>query len=191
MEAATLIELAASDRIAPLSRARYDAMVEAGVLGPDDQVELLYGVLVKKMSPQDPKHARAVQKLTRLLDRAIGDSLEVRTQLPFAVSDDSEPEPDLCVVAIDVPPDRHPTHALLVVEVAMSSRRHDRTVKGPLYAAAQVPAFWLVDVERQLVEVYTDPLDGRYSTTRVARPGERLPIPQLDGAEVDVTAIFS
>jgi hypothetical protein len=40
-----------------------------------------------------------------------------------------------------------PEDVLLLVEVADTSLRYDRAVKGPLYAAAGVAEYWIVDVE--------------------------------------------
>jgi Uma2 family endonuclease len=40
----------------------------------------------------------------------------------------------------------HPRTALLVVEVADSSLLQDRLTKAPLYAAAGIPEYWLVNL---------------------------------------------
>lgn len=37
-----------------ISVENYHAMIDAGILGPDDKVELLEGVLVEKMSKKPP-----------------------------------------------------------------------------------------------------------------------------------------
>ena len=47
-------------------------MIEAGILGADEHVELLEGEIVQ-MSPQEPPHARATHRLTRLFNRSLGD----------------------------------------------------------------------------------------------------------------------
>ncbi len=39
---------------------------------------------------------------------------------------------------------RHPARAVLVVEVADTAVEFDRDRKGPLYAAAHIPEYWLV-----------------------------------------------
>ena len=46
---------------ARFTRERYLALVDEGVLRPDDHVELLDGVIVA-MAPQNPLHAAAVAK---------------------------------------------------------------------------------------------------------------------------------
>ena len=71
----------------------------------------------------------------------------MRVQLPFAASDDSEPEPDLVLVPPRRYADRHPRQAYLLIEVADSSLDHDRETKAPLYASSGVPEYWIVDPE--------------------------------------------
>lgn len=64
---------------------------------------------------------------------------------------------------------RHPAgaEALLVVEIAQTSQHIDRE-KAALYASAQVPVYWLLDVAARRLEEYTNPTsDGRYALARV------------------------
>jgi hypothetical protein len=75
----------------------YHRMVELGVLGADEHVELLEGVVVS-MPPHGPLNAGTIQRLNKLLVRAAGDDWDVRCQLPLTLGDRNEPEPDLAVV---------------------------------------------------------------------------------------------
>ena len=50
----------------PLTVDDLAAMVDAGILGEDDHIELLDGVLVE-MSPQGEPHAHAIRRLTMRL----------------------------------------------------------------------------------------------------------------------------
>ena len=72
-------------------------MIEAGILGEDERVELIDGVLVA-MTPQGRLHAFVIQELNRLLVRALADEYKVLTQLPLTLGGGSEPEPDIAVV---------------------------------------------------------------------------------------------
>jgi Uma2 family endonuclease len=156
------------EKVRPLRRAEYDRLVLLGMLRGEN-VELLYGRLVR-MSPQGEPHVFSVTRLNKLLVRALGDRAEVRVQAPFGASDVSEPEPDLAIVAPGDYLHEHPSRAFLLVEVADSSLQDDRRIKGPLYAAAGVPEYWLVDVVAGVVEVHRDPrADGYASVTRHAR----------------------
>ena len=58
-----------------------------------------------------------------------GEDCIVQCQLPLAIADDSEPEPDVAVVEGEIADyrDAHPSAALLVVEVADDSLRRDRS----------------------------------------------------------------
>jgi Uma2 family endonuclease len=51
----------------------------------------------------------------------------------------------------------HPTHAVLVVEVADSSLRLDRDEKGSLYARARIGEYWIVNLVDRVLETYRDP----------------------------------
>jgi Uma2 family endonuclease len=156
------------DKLRPLRRVEYERLARLGSFG-GEKVELMYGRLVR-MSPQGELHAFSIVRLTKLLTRAVGDRADVRVQLPLAASDVSEPEPDVAVVAPGDYLDEHPRRALLVVEVAESSLDEDRRVKAPLYAAAGIPEYWIVDVAGGVVEVRRGPQGEGYATvTRYAR----------------------
>lgn len=171
------------------SRQDYERMAEAGVFEDSVRVELLDGKVVE-MTPQGIEHGSAIRRLTSMLVVAYADSAEVGVQLPFAASDFSMPEPDLCVTPGRVGK-AYAARALLVVEVAASSLRHDRIVKATVYAAAQVPEYWLVDVKSECIEVFTEPMGDHYGACRVVRPGDRLPLPTLPGRDVDVADVFA
>ncbi|HZI03016.1 MAG TPA: Uma2 family endonuclease [Archangium sp.] len=145
-------------RLRRLTVAEYMRMVDAGVFGEHERLELLDGVLCQ-MSPQSVPHARIIQVLGRLLFRQLSEQHDLRVQLPLQLGELSVPEPDLAVVERKESErrDSHPRHALLVIEVARESLREDRLTKGALYARHGIPEFWLVDVDRERVEVYRAP----------------------------------
>ena len=100
----------------------------------------------------------------------------VAAQVPLALSDFSEPEPDVTVVdraARDS--EQHPTTAHLVVEVAESSLRTDLGHKPRLYAAAGVPQYWVVDLRADEVVVHTEPAPAG-SDVPAYRTVRRLPL---------------
>lgn len=148
------------EKVRPLKRSEYDQLVELGVF-EGERIELLRGALVE-MTPQGSRHAHVLSMLNRIFMFGLRDRAELRIQMPLAVSEDSEPEPDLAVVPPGDYSQAHPTQALLVVELAESSRRKDRELKAALYAAAGVPEYWLVDLVDRAVEVRTRPEGGAY-----------------------------
>jgi Uma2 family endonuclease len=158
----------APDRVRPLLRAEYDRLVDSGAF-EEERVELLEGVLAT-MSPQKPPHAHTVHQLSAALFVALGGRAVVRSQLPIAMSDDSEPEPDLAVVPPGDYSREHPSEALLVVEVALSSQRRDRIIKGRIYARAGVPEYWVVDLISRTIDVHKYPRGAQY--TRITGHGE-------------------
>ena len=104
-----------------------------GILKPTDRVELIRGEIVKKL-PQGPRHQAFIDNLNALLIPRLLDRARVSVQSGVALSDDSEPEPDIKVLRLrdDVPyKERGPfgEDVLLLVEVAVTSLRYDRTTK--------------------------------------------------------------
>jgi Uma2 family endonuclease len=175
----------------PLTADDVLAMVDAGVLGEHDRVELLLGVLTE-MSPQDPPHAVVTQRLTRwLAPLMVAGTHDVRVQLPFRVPDDTSlPEPDVAVVARDDARVDHPREALFVIEVADSSVRVDTVVKPPLYAAAGVPDYWVVDVAGRRVEIFEGPAADGYRHRRVVDAGVVRPR-SVDVAPLVLSELFA
>jgi Uma2 family endonuclease len=162
------------EHIRPLQRVEYDRMVDLGLL-EGEKVELLKGFIVR-MSPTGVPHASVVQFLNQRLILALVASgrAAIRIQAPLAASDDSEPEPDVAILAPRDYRDEHPKTAFLVIEVAESSLRRDRGEKAEIYAAAGVEEYWVVDTRHELVEVRTDIVDGLYTRVTPYRRGQTL-----------------
>ncbi|MBA2348899.1 MAG: Uma2 family endonuclease, partial [Solirubrobacterales bacterium] len=139
----------------PIHRLSFEdvlAMVEAGIIGETDHVELENGVLVE-MEPSGGSHANRVEWLTRHFVRALGDEYAVRVQSTFLIPDGGFYEPDLIVARPTG--DELPRTGELVVEVAFSSRRRDDE-KAATYAAAGVREYWIVDVQAGEVITHAD-----------------------------------
>jgi Uma2 family endonuclease len=135
----------------------YNKIVASGAL-EGQRVELLDGVLVE-MSPQSPARAKLIE---RLMDHFLVARMPLRVQMPIEVAPNSEPEPDLALLAEKPAPSRHPRTALHVIEVAVSSHVTDRDTKGVLYARAGIPTYWLIDAPARTVEVYSEPGESGY-----------------------------
>jgi Uma2 family endonuclease len=173
--------------------ADYAHMRQAGILAEDDRVELIDGE-VRAMTPIGPLHVSIVNRLTALLNRRVGEAAIVSVQNPIQLTDYSEPQPDLAVLRprADYYAHAHPTPAdvLLVIEVADTSAAYDRGEKIPRYAAAGIPEVWLVDSEAELVECYSQPVQGRYRLMRTVGRGEEVVAQTLDTLHLDVASIF-
>jgi Uma2 family endonuclease len=140
------------------TRQEYDRMIDAGVLTPEDHVELIDDEIVSA-TPKKSRHATAVRLAEIALRHAFGEHVDVRTQLPLALDPASEPEPDVAVVAGSPRDyrDAHPSTALLIVEVADASLLFDRTTKATLYARAGIPDYWLLNLVDEVLEVHRNP----------------------------------
>lgn len=153
----------------------YYKMAEVGILHRDDRVELIEGEIIE-MTAVGTRHTACVSKLNRLLTGIAGANLIVRVQDPVRLSDRSEPEPDLAVVAFrdDFYSGAHPTprDTRLLAEVADTSLAYDRDIKVPLYARAGVPEVWLVDLTEPGVTIYTEPTAGSYRRRDRYRTGD-------------------
>jgi Uma2 family endonuclease len=153
----------------------YDRMGEAGILGPEDRVELLRGEIVKKMTIGN-RHRSCVNRLVRML-RRFEDRAVVQPQGPVGMLDDSEPEPDIALQRINEASiggsrQAYPPDVLAVIEVSDASRDVDTRIKGPIYSEAGIREYWVVDLIDRVVLVNRDPSPERYRTTSIARPGE-------------------
>ena len=160
-----------------LSRRRFDVdeyhrMIEAGILSEDDRVELLDGEIVQ-MHSIGSRHFASVIQIGNLLIPQLSGSALVSIRGPVRLSRFSEPEPDVALLRVrddcyasGLP---EPADTYLIVEVADSSLLKDRTAKLPLYAVAQIPELWIVDLTANAVDVHRDPEGHGYATvTRFA-----------------------
>ena len=172
----------------------YHRMGEAGILAPDERVELIEGEIIA-MPPIGPAHNGLVSRLIRLFDRAIGDRAIVQARGPVRLSDLSEPEPDLALLRPrdDFYMKRIPEarEALLLVEVADATLAKDRKVKVPLYARHGVPETWLVDVAGERVIAYREPGAGGDARELVQHPPEALEPVSLEGVTIDLSGLFA
>ncbi len=171
----------------------YMQMIEFGILGENDRVELIRGELVTKM-PIGDAHASCVDRLIKFFHRLLNDAIVVRCQNPVVVLG-SRPEPDVVITAaVDhgysacAP---QPEEILLLIEVADSSLSTDRTDKLSLYAEAGVREYWIADVNQKCVEVCRGPRpDGSYSERRVFNLGETLTVVALPEISLPVDQVF-
>src|ERR1700722_12417024 len=90
------------DDLFRLSLDLYNSMGELGLLFPDDRVELLDGLLVKKMT-KGPRHTTVSYRIIKRFDSSLPTGwitrLEQPIELPAGPAGDSAPEPDITVVA--------------------------------------------------------------------------------------------
>ena len=155
----------------------YYKMAEVGILQPSDHVELIRGEIYT-MSPIGSKHAGIVKRLTKLLNDLFRDEVILGVQDPIRLSDENEPEPDISILKYreDYYINGHPTpkDILAIIEVADSSIKYDKEVKIPLYASHGIPVYWIVDIENDMIEVLSNPIEGSYNEKKVYSSGDVL-----------------
>lgn len=146
--------------------AEVEAMVAAGVLEESERVELIGGELVP-MSPKGNQHEAVKIALLRRWYRIAPDDVELAPETTFRLSEDTYLEPDVVVYsgAMELKDLKGPD-ALLVVEIADSSRRYDMGRKAKLYASFAVRELWVIDAVKLSARVFREPGAGGYGETR-------------------------
>jgi Uma2 family endonuclease len=140
-------------------RVEYDRLIECGFFRPGDPIELVGGQLIVA-EPHGSRHSATIRAVDEALRVTFGAGWDVRTQLPVALDEESEPEPDVAVVPGSFRDyvASHPSRAVLVVEVSESSLAFDRAHKGSLYARAGLADYWIVNLVDHVLEVYREPV---------------------------------
>lgn len=160
----------------------FEKLIDLGVFGPEEKLELIGGELIPKMTQNGP-HATSVT-LVQEMTLALGlQRVVVRVQLPLRLGTNDRPEPDVALVE-GVARDfaiHHPTMALLVVEVSDATLAADRTTKASMYARAGIQDYWIVNINENLLEVHREPIEdasaffgARYAAVHKLSRGESI-----------------
>ena len=171
------------------SVARYQRMIEVGILTAEDKVELLENYLVLKMT-RNPPHDSTIQRMMEALFVRRPKGWSWRSQSAIMLRD-SQPEPDFALVrgSAEDYQAQHPTPVdiALVIEVADSSLLRDQRDKTRIYARGGIPTYWLVDLVDNRLEVYSQPSGPTevpaYGTFQTLAPGDDIPI-LIEGVSV-------
>jgi Uma2 family endonuclease len=173
-------------RVSRLSVEEYHRLDEFNENGR--RTELIRGIVIEKMS-KSPLHRSLVEHLDDMLSRLVPAGFMVYQEAPLTL-EDSEPEPDISVVRgtrADFELE-HPKTAELVIEVAVFSAALDRA-NASLYAEAGVKEYWIVLPGTRQIEVYRNPVSGRYEQTQVIEQSDAVrcsSVPQLALKVADV-----
>jgi Uma2 family endonuclease len=178
----------------------HDEYLQAHELGwfENRRTELIEGEIIY-MPAMNVNHFQGVVKADRILQRIFSEGFFVSTQCPLNVSEISDPEPDITV--IEGRPedfkDALPKTAALVIEIADSSLAYDRTEKASLYAMANVPDYWIVNLKDRRLEVRRRPVKDStaifgysYSTLQILAENETVsPLAKPD-AEIEISDLL-
>lgn len=175
------------DAVLRLDIEQYHRLCSSGII--PESTELLEGVVVEKMG-KSPLHTWTVAFLEEWFRCRLPTGMMLRIEQPLTLGN-SEPEPDLAVVAgsRDDFKGCHPSSALLVIEVAITTADMDRA-KAAIYAAAGISQYLLVQPEQKQVVVFENCIDQIYTTKRTLSKAESLRLSDFCGAELHLSELF-
>lgn len=173
-------------------------MAEVGILHEDDRVELIEGVIYI-MAKITPYHASCKIRLNQLFSlSSIITKAICSVHNPITIDSLTEPVPDIALIKPrdNFYRDRHPiaSEVYLLIEIADISFDYCRKMKIPIYCHYGVPESWLVDLEKEAIEIYTQPSETGYKTIQTLVPGDSLSplaFPELTIAVEDILGSHS
>ncbi len=181
-------------QVRPITIDDYHRMMETGIIHEGERIELISGQIFN-MAAKGTRHTVATTRLLRELLAFIGQRAIVRCQEPITMPDNSEPEPDIAIARWrdDEYLNSHPvpTDIILVIEVADSTLGFDRNTKAPLYAAAGISEYWIVNLVDDRLEIYSQPEGDIYTNTQVVLPPRSIGLPHFVDINLDTAAIFT
>jgi Uma2 family endonuclease len=162
------------------TREQYHKMGELGWFA-NKRVELIEGDILE-MSPIGDRHWIAVNLVNEALRRVFQTGFIISAQSSLRLSDTSEPEPDIAVIRGNLRQlNAVPDTAELVVEVSDTTLLRARTAKASLYARADIPEYWIVDlvhnqliVQRRPQMMDDQPFGFGYASTEVLNSSETV-----------------
>jgi Uma2 family endonuclease len=180
-------------QIRSLTSADYYQMMESGIIREGERVELILGQIFT-MAAKGTRHTVATTRLITELPMLIQRRAIVRCQDPISLPNHSEPEPDIVIARLrsDDYVDSHPAPAdiLLVIEVADSSIKFDRETKAPLYAAAGISEYWIVNLIDNRLEIYRQPEGSIYTSIEIITPPRSIGLPQFSDITLNIGDFF-
>lgn len=182
-----------STQIRPLTTTEYYGMMESGIIREGERVELISGQIFT-MAAKGTRHTVSTTKLLKELLRLIEDRAVVRCQDPITLPNNSEPEPDLAIARLrsDDYVNSHPTpeDIILVIEIADSTIKFDRETKAPLYAAAGISEYWIVNLIDDRLEIYRQPEGDIYTSIEIITPPRLVSLPQFSDIVININDSF-
>jgi len=143
----------------------YQRMGRAGIFNDKPKVELIDGEIYFK-NPTICEHNSHVDKASEFFIVKLFGKANVRTQGSIRTDEYSEPEPDINILKYNEQfykkKQATAEDVLLVVEVAVSTLKRDRTIKKKKYATTGIPEYWIVIPKKGIVEVFRNLEEGKY-----------------------------
>ncbi len=159
----------------------YHNMINTGILD-DRQVEFILGDIVD-MSPEKPLHHYTNHNVVKYLRSLLQDKAEVMEAHPITLTN-SEPKPDVEIVRCpqELYLDHHPypEDIYWIIEIADTTSSKDLGIKKQMYAQANIPEYWVIDLKNTILRVFRQPHQDNYQTELEFQDGIISPLSHDD-----------
>jgi Uma2 family endonuclease len=151
-----------------------DRMAEAGLIAPDERVELIEGEIYP-MPAKGNRHERVRLAVNVWLYEHLGRDKIVLPEAGWRPALRDYLEPDFLIVPRHVVPPEFPgSDVLLAIEIADSSFGYDTTIKRNRYAALGVMEYWVIHAWELTTRIHRAPVAGGYAQYEEQPPSARL-----------------
>ncbi|WP_067811182.1 Uma2 family endonuclease [Actinomadura kijaniata] len=161
------------------------------------RAELIDGEIVVS-PPPNSDHEDAISLITTQVIRRSTTEMKFSCNRGTTAPSDGRPPDDHLIPDIAFTPASHghfrgggpwtrPVGVAMVVEVTSSNPTRDRVTKRHCYARADIPLYLLVDRDKRVLVLYSDPEGDDYRGVRLVKFGEPVPLPEPFGFELDTT----
>lgn len=138
--------------------AEIERMVDTGVIGESERLELIGGELLP-MAPKGILHELIKTMLVEHWIKLKPDTLMLTPETTFRLSEITYVEPDIVIYRrADGLARLSASTALLVVEIADKSISYDLQKKPEVYAAFGIAELWVIDGNTRIIHVHRDPV---------------------------------
>ena len=170
-------------------------MMEAGVLGEDENFELIEGDLVV-VAAKHVGHDGIKNELSMRLAKSAPDGVFIAIECSLQLANDVLVEPDIAVISRAIYAAERKTFARprpedvpLLIEIAASSLAFDRGVKARLYARHGIRELWVIDADKRITFVHTGPSGETWSSIVERGPRDVLTTPAVPGFSIRLADI--
>jgi len=136
-----------------------------------NKTELINGVIYD-MVPPGPGHSYVVGKIAKYLITSLNDEI-VRQEQPVQLLPVNAPQPDFAILK----PGKmgyktsHPqaSDVIALIEVSDTTLSYDSNEKMRLYAQANIPLYFIVDLQNKKILKHTDPGQNGYKKIQASQ----------------------
>ncbi len=177
--------------LARWSLAEYHQMIAAGILD-SRRVELLQGEIVE-MPPEGEPHTYFSDRLSKWLQRQLGERAQVRENHPIILPNNSQPEPDLAIVqpldTVYLTHHPYPENIFWLIEYSNTTLTKDLGLKRDVYSEAGIQEYWVVNLKDLQLTIFRDLTSQGYQTELTLTAGMIAPLSFPD-LQVEVQRLF-